>query len=133
KTQVGPESGKPGKISESLLFTAWLLPHFDVFLIFPIEILQGKRLASDQCSVCSESRNRFPHDLSTDSLPPIIRVELDAFNEQNIKPHYLVLVQVLYRLIPVIRLGIEQCFITLEDRRIDGIHTLTKDLLHVNP
>src|SRR5260370_27064945 len=81
KTQVGPESGKPGKISESLLFYAGLLPHFDVFLIFPIGILQGKRLASDQSAVCSESRNRLAHDLSTDSLPSIIHVELDAFNE----------------------------------------------------
>jgi hypothetical protein len=83
KTQVGPESGKPGKISESLLFYAGLLPHFDVFLIFPIGILQGKRLANDQSAVCSESRNRFPHDLSTDSLPSIIRVELDAFADSG--------------------------------------------------
>jgi hypothetical protein len=38
----------------------------------------------------------------------------------------LILVQVLYRLIPVIRLGIEQRLITFEDRRIDGIHRQKK-------
>jgi hypothetical protein len=81
KTQVGPESGKPGKITEPLLFNAELLPHFDVFLIFPIGILQGKRLASDQPAMCSESRNRFPHDLSTDSFSPIICVAFDALNK----------------------------------------------------
>ena len=43
----------------------------------------------------------------------------------------MVLVQVLYRLIPVIRLGIEQRLITFEDRRIDGIHRLKKAFLLV--
>jgi len=51
KPQVCPGSGKPGKISEPLLFNTGLLPHFDMFLIFPIGILQGKRLASDQSAV----------------------------------------------------------------------------------
>src|SRR6267143_3881479 len=37
----------------------------------------------------------------------------------------------MYRLIPVIRLGIEQSLITFEDRRIDGIHRLKKTFLLV--
>src|SRR5207244_11864528 len=37
----------------------------------------------------------------------------------------------MYRLIPVIRLGIEQRLITFEDRRIDGIHRLKKAFLLV--